>query len=287
MELKFSLFRNFGALNSSPIFDAFERSLISRGFTVSNNDMEADVAVIWSMLWNGRMSNNKNVWHYYRSRNKPVVILEVGALDRGNLWRIAVNSIDNTGFYGKKGNNSNRRNRLGIKISKKSQGEHILICTQNPLSHLWRNQPNIDEWVRKTVTEIRLYTDRHIILRPHPRFRGISCNLNQFKNVTLHTPRKLENTYDSYDFDHELNNAYAVINWNSNPAIIAALSGVPVFVGENSLALPVSNIDLSKINEPQVFDRDQWANDLAYSEWSIDEIEKGLALDNIITELTY
>ena len=60
--MKFSLFTDYGAQNSKPVFDAFATSLSSAGHTVVNNDWDSDVAVIWSVLWNGRMAGNEKVW---------------------------------------------------------------------------------------------------------------------------------------------------------------------------------------------------------------------------------
>jgi hypothetical protein len=63
-------------------------------------DMDADVAVIWSCLWNGRMAPNKIVYEEYRRQGKPVIILEAGALKRNITWKIAVNNITTEGHYG-------------------------------------------------------------------------------------------------------------------------------------------------------------------------------------------
>ena len=46
-----------GPLNSKPIFEAFIHSLKSSGEQVFvDENIEADVCVIWSVLWFGRMS---------------------------------------------------------------------------------------------------------------------------------------------------------------------------------------------------------------------------------------
>ena len=56
--MKFSLFRDYGAQNSKPVFDAFANSLSSNGHVVVDNTYDCDVGVIWSVLWNGRMAPN-------------------------------------------------------------------------------------------------------------------------------------------------------------------------------------------------------------------------------------
>ena len=80
--MKFTLFREYGALNSKPVFDAFEKSLIDAGHRSLDDDMHADVAVIWSVLWAGRMVGNKPIWDYFRKTGRNVIVLEVGGLQR-------------------------------------------------------------------------------------------------------------------------------------------------------------------------------------------------------------
>ena len=80
--------------------------------------------------------------------------------------------------------------------------------------------------------------------------------------------------------------AWAVVNWNSNPGVVAALNGVPVFTGPTSLAKPIANLDFDMIERPSMPPREQWANDLAYTEWTVDEITNGEPLDRLSLVLT-
>ena len=88
------------AQNSRPVMSAVLDYLQARGIQTQENSMESDAAVIWSVLWAGRMAPNQAVHQHYRSQNKPVVIIEIGALYRGNTWKIAVNNITSQGYYG-------------------------------------------------------------------------------------------------------------------------------------------------------------------------------------------
>lgn len=281
--MKFGLFRKYGALNSAPIFDAFAESIKQRGWTVLDNDDRADVAVIWSVLWNGRMQANKLIWEKYQKHKKPVIILEVGALDRGNLWKVSINGINGTGYFGPNNNNSDRRKKLKINLSPWKQGSTIVLCGQHPSSQQWENMPPMHVWLSETINLIRKYTDRKIVVRPHPRANYVPTG--QIKDVEIKPPCHMIGTYDSFDFEDALKNAWAVVNWNSNPATIAALHGVPVFVGPDSLSAPVGNFDLKDIESPVMPSRDQWANDLAYTEWTIDEIANGEPLERLSDRL--
>jgi hypothetical protein len=273
----FSLFVNYGALNSKPVFAAFKTAIEKHGHSFVLNEMDADVAVIWSMLWSGRMKQNKQVWEHYRNKNKPVIILEVGALDRNNLWKVAVNSIDSTGYFGPTNNSDSRKNKLKLFEKPWKRSQNIIIACQNSNSHLWNTMPSQELWIDHTVNQIKRFTDRPIIVRTHPRF---PVNVKR-ADVIVQNPQKVSNTYDSYDFENSLKSAWALINHNSNPGIISAINGTPVFVNSSSLAFSVGNISFSQINNPQMPDRTQWLNDIAYTEWTLDEIESGEPLERI------
>ena len=70
--MKLEVWTQHGPLNSKPIFEAFIKSLQDAGDQVIlNKSSDADVAVIWSVLWLGRMRNYKQIWQRYRQANKP------------------------------------------------------------------------------------------------------------------------------------------------------------------------------------------------------------------------
>ena len=135
--MRFSLFKDYGALNSKPIFEAFEHSLRKAGHSVCYNDMNADVAVIWSVLFNGRMSNNRVVWERYRQSNRNVVVLEVGGIKRNTTWKVGLNGINRDGYFGDNNNDNTRAKALGLTYKPwKSNGNFILVCGQHDKSAL-------------------------------------------------------------------------------------------------------------------------------------------------------
>ena len=87
--MKLEVWTQYGPLNSEPIFKAFVKSLRDAGDTVIlNRESDADVAVIWSVLWLGRMRNYRKIWQRYRQANKPVIVLEVGGLRRNKSFKV-------------------------------------------------------------------------------------------------------------------------------------------------------------------------------------------------------
>lgn len=279
--MKFSLWTDYGALNSRPVFDAFANSLVDNGHTVVYNNNTADVDVIWSVLFHGRMARNKVVWQ----NKKPTIVLEVGGIKRGTTWKVGLNGINRDAYFGDDGNTSDRRISLGLELTPwRTDGEFILICGQHDKSLQWQDMPRISEWLISTIEEIRKHTDRSIIYRPHPR-----CPLpnieNQFKNVYRQEPKHVSGTYD--DFDMQFDNIWATISHSSNPGIHSCIAGVPSFVSSHSLAYPVANdINLlHNIENPAKPDRSQWLNDYAYTEWTIKEISDGIPLKYLTFKL--
>lgn len=281
--MKFSLFREYGALNSKPIFDAFEQSLLAKGHAVYVNDFDADVAVIWSVLWNGRMLGNKPVWEHYRKLNKPVVVLEVGSISRGNTWKVGVNGVNRAAYFGTTGHDNSRAKKLGLTLKDyNTQGEYILVCGQHEKSLQWQHQPRMSTWFLQTYDEIRKHTDRPIVFRPHPRCR-LSDIERGLKQVYRQEPSYVANTYDSYNLNFD--NTWATVSWSSNPGIHSIINGVAAFVGPDSLAYPVANYNLADIENPIKPDRTQWLNDYAWTEYTVNEIAQGLPLENLTSQL--
>ena len=283
--MKFSLWTQYGALNSKPIFDAFRLGCHSLGFTCVDNSNDADVDVIWSVLFSGRMAANKAIWERNSANSKPTIVLEVGGIKRGTTWKVGLNGINRDAFFGDIGNSSDRSKLLNLEVkSWRTDGECILIAGQHDKSLQWQTMPRMSNWFLNTYDEIRKHTDRPIIFRPHPR-----CRLEHIerglKNVYRQEPRHVTNTYD--DFDMGFDNVWATISYSSNPGIHSIIAGVPAFVSTHSLAYPAGNdIDfLHNIEQPIMPDRTQWLNDYAHTEYTIEEIAAGLPLKNLTPKL--
>lgn len=263
--MHFSLYNDFGALNSVPVFEAVATGLRKHGHAVSYHNDHADVAVIWSQLWAGRMRPNHEVWKRFVDSGRTVMIVEVGALKRNHTWKIGING--NYNVFGT-GHGPQRVEQLGLTLAPwQYNGQHIVIACQRGDSNQWNNMPTVEQWTLDTVETLKRYTDRPVVIRTHPRYR---VNLSR-----VQVPSKMPGTYDNFDFDRCLKDAWAVVNWNSNPGVDAVLQGVPAFTGPGSLAAPVANLDLSQIEKPLRPDRQQWLNDLAYTEWTTQEIAQG------------
>ena len=278
--MKFGIFDNFGAKNSAPVFAAFRQGLDSLGLSHRSHDLDADVAVIWSVVWAGRMRGNLDVWQHFRGLGRPVLVLEVGMLHRGHTWKMAVNGTGTYAYHGH-GLDLDRPRKLGVTAAPwRHTGDHILVGCQRTDSLQWQGQPDMATWLTSLRDRLRLYTQRPLILRAHPRHRAPAI-----KGFELHVARPVADTYDSYDLDRGMRNAWAVINHNSGPGVQAVLQGTPAFVDASSLAAPVANLDVSNIESPARPDRGTWLLQLCHTEWLLPEIASGWPIERLLPGL--
>ena len=281
--MRFSLFKEYGAMNSKPVFEAFEHSLRKAGHTIEHDSMHSDVAVIWSVLFNGRMTGNKPIWDYYTKTGKKVIVLEVGGIKRGTTWKVGLNGINRDAYFGPSDNDNTRAEHLGLRLGDwRKSGEYILICGQHDKSLQWKNMPRMSNWFLETYDTIRKHTDRPIVFRPHPRCR-LEHIESGLKYVYRQDPVHIGGTYD--DFDMGFDNVYCTISWSSNPGIHSVINGVPAIVGPSSLAYDVAGHDLNLIEYTQTPDRTQWLNDYAWTEYTVEEIAAGLPLKRLTLKL--
>lgn len=79
-------------------------------------------------------------------------------------------------------------------------------------------------------------------------------------------------------FADDLENARLVVTFNSNSAVESVIAGVPAIAMDmGSMAWPVTAHMLEDVNSPVRCDRTQWAHDLAYTQWNLDEMRSGEA----------
>jgi hypothetical protein len=150
----------------------------------------------------------------------------------------------------------------------RTTGNHILICTQR--NGGWSMQGHdVVTWLEHTIQQIKQYTDRPIVIRPHPGDKSARQYLSRWQLSTSET------------LVDDLQNAWAVVNYNSTPAVAAAIEGVATFVTDptptTSQAYPVANTDLSTIENPKYPERQAWIERLAMCHWNLDEIANGTA----------
>jgi len=194
----------------------------------------------------------------------------------GDMWlRYSLDSVFyNEGEYA----NANSDSQKWVDISTtlnltlqpwQHQGNHILICLQRDSG--W-NAKGFDQdvWLRKTLKTVNGYSDRPILIRPHPANKiNWAAKLKDYKNITVLDPLQT-------NLMQNLKKAHAGIFYNSSSSVASALAGVPVFVSEESaVTYDIANHRTKLIENPAMPDREQWLYDLAACHWTIEHSERG------------
>ena len=143
----------------------------------------------------------------------------------------------------------------------RTDGEAILLVTPSPKPCRFYNVDR-DKWVQDTIATLQKHTDRKIIIRDKVERRkrvGSGHIFSQIKN----------------------DNIFALVTYQSIGAIEGIIAGVPAFTGAPTAADPVSNHDLTKIENPWYPDEEQiwrWQKWLAYCQYTSGELSNGNAL---------
>jgi hypothetical protein len=151
-------------------------------------------------------------------------------------------------------------------------GNHILICTQRNGGWSMKGV-SVISWLEQIVSEIKKYSDRPIVVRGHP---GDKAAVKYLRDK----PGKYTVSENQHIID-DFRNAWAVINYNSTPAVAAVIEGIPAFVTDpipqTSQAYAVANLNLNKIESPELKDRQPWIERLAMCHWHFGELSDGTA----------
>lgn len=201
------------------------------------------------------------------------------AYDSGNVNRYLRYSFNGvfptTGFYFDTDVDPNRwtkiSSKLGIQMKPwRTSGNHILVCLQRNGGWSMRGYNSV-QWANDTIATLREITDRPIIVRGHPGDKKTRY-FPQHKDVFLSSnPSILQ----------DLQGAWATVLYNSSPSVVSAIEGVPVFLTdpqpEYSQSHEVSNTKIKRINDPKLFDREDWVQKLAMCHWNFEELASGEA----------
>ena len=204
------------------------------------------------------------------------------AYDPGNTKTYLRYSYDgifpNTGEYCDSkiypGRWANLRDDLNLVLKPfKKHGDYILITCQRDMG--WSMDGlSVINWLHVLLQDLRRYTDRKILVRFHPGDKKIAKHVQQLRAIG----HKVDISSPTSTLLKDLHDAYCVISYNSSPAVVAAIEGVPIFVLDpnRSQSAEVANRDIKLIESPIYdFDREAWLRRLAMFHWKLDEVRSG------------
>jgi len=252
----------------------------------------------------GFIKNNMKDQHdFMDSTGKPRIVVEQAVFRKNidfdkpetNYYKVGLNHFTyNEGKFFNNNSPSDRWNRIqkeqDIEIKpwrhdRYDDSKYILLLLQNPidtsLNPLYERGEKYEEWVSKTIKQIRNITGKKIKVRLHPRFQS------RFEKFDLSEADMVSNNYDGWNKSNggnslyeDFEKAWACVTFSSNAATEAVCEGIPVINLDNSsFSWPVSYHTLDILTNPVIecnFDRTQWLYDCAYTQWTLEEINKGI-----------
>ena len=168
---------------------------------------------------------------------------------------------------------------LDIKIKPYvNKGKNIVICLQRDGGWSMGKTP-ILVWLHDVINQIKKYSDRTIIIRPHPGDKKAIKNYipaieRQFKH-----DRNVKMSPFGRPLEEDLEKAWAVVNHNSSSIVGPIIMGYPSFItdAEKSQCAEVSHLGFKDIESPKEFDRQRWLERISMFHWNFAELENGSA----------
>jgi hypothetical protein len=182
---------------------------------------------------------------YFNQSKREFIDNTTKVLNMDGYFRIVHNAFIHNG----RGNYpDDRLKKLNLNIvEQKKIGSHIILSEPSEIMKKIYDKPH---WVNDTKKILQKYTDRPIIVH------------NKFSKKNL---------------DELLKNAWAFISLQSTAGFKAMMNGVPAYFTEQSLK------NIAKINDIENPNIDyKIFNNLAYGQWTLDEIGSGEAWESIL-----
>jgi hypothetical protein len=247
-----------------PVIDAMYTGLKTVGFDVvlntEQNIGEYELAVCWGWRKGKREFQN----------GKKVLILEHGyMIDRYDWISLGWNGLNNDADFHNKNVESDRWNTLFKDHMKpwKDNGDYILFCGQVPGDMSLRGK-KLEGWYFETAKKASDYYKLPIVWRPHPLDK---------RGVNVRIPKTNFDTNKC--INESLENAAAVMAYNSNSLINGIMNGVPAIAFDTgTMAWDVCSHGFEPIKRP---DRSDWGRKMGYTQWTHEELANGTALRHI------
>lgn len=182
--------------------------------------------------------------------------------------RVTKNGFVQNNFIPSDSGRWNSNFNIPLKEYNHKNKERILIL---PPSDAVSRTFGAQTWLKTTIRNLRMYTDRPIVVRQKP---GPVLNADMTKTISRKKYKYSET------LEEQLGKAYCVIAYNSNVAIDALIGGIPVICSKNCAAYPLSN-SISNIETLIEYKRLPLLYSLSQGQYNLTEIKNGTAYRSI------
>lgn len=208
-----------------------------------------------------------------KAAGKPWLVLETGYVKRDRYYAAGWEGLNGRANFRNRDMPADRWDLLEVELQPwrdPVEAGPILLCGQVPWDASVQDHEH-RAWLEDIAQQIMARSGRELLFSPHPlgpmyTVAGLQCAPGR---TLLEKAR----------------GCWCVVTFSSNSAVEAAIAGIPVFAfDEGSMALPVANRSIANLDNPVTPDRTQWAHDLAYTQWTLEEFRAGLAWKHLTEE---
>lgn len=236
----------------------------------------------------------KQIWVHCTKANKNVAILDCAFLLPENgqhYYSFGFNGLKRNAWYHNINCPQDRWDKLGIELKPWQEidvRKSILVCGQT-LNGSSTQNVNIAKWHNKIITRILDETEPHIgiIFRVHRNYsRGNNYEL--LKKHLLENKRVEISIHDEANpLKNDLERSFLTVIYNTNAGVESIIKGIPVYASNmGAMSWEVSNQSTDTITDIKTPDRQQWANNIAYCQWTLEELGNGKAWKHLRKSIT-
>lgn len=234
---------------------------------VGAGDATADFAVCWSWRTGKRIRS--------QGFDRPILVMERGYVgDRMKVWTsLGWDELNGRARFPVAQDNGERFwKHHGHLVREWEIFDGYWLVIGQVIGDTALTMVDFPAWVLDTIDELDRQ-GRDVRFRPHPEAvrRGQTISVPDYMRVggTL---------ADAFS------GAACVVTWNSNTGVEAVLAGIPtITMDEGAMAWPVTS---HSISHPLVTpDRNEWFRDMAWTQWTLDEISSGSAWEVVKTAM--
>jgi hypothetical protein len=214
----------------------------------SYNSPIGDVGIIWGIT-SYRFQNETMFRTPIIKKCPKIIVVERGFVNREEYHSAGLGWIGGRADHRNDASPPDRWDKLGVKLAPKvNRVGPQLVCGQVPHDTSCQHVDHI-QWIQNKVLQLN-----DPIIRPHPLAKNINVT-GKISNL----PLKLD-----------LARAESVHTFSSTVGVDSMIAGIPTFADdENSMVWNCG-------------DREQWAYNLAYAQWTLEEMRKGLPILHLL-----
>lgn len=225
---------------------------------------------------------SRELYQLYRNADVAVVYLDKGYARQRRpdgkgweYWRFSVNAHQPTRRLAALAMPDDRWKALGLERKPwRTSGVHVVFAGSSQKYHDFHAMRGATDYARRIVRQI-VTSGRPVIYRPKPSWDEA-------------VPVPYSTMPEGQSLSEALDGAWALVTHGSSACFEAVLEGVPCVILGDAIARPISSTDIADLAAPRrARPREvaQWLANLAYFQWTLEEMAKGAAWDFIGVEI--